>query len=196
MVRLAMLFAAIFWAVRAFGTEQGAFVGRVVVEWIDDDPFIQKMRVAERFGYRDSKGKVWLADGEHILDGRSFPPLTQELTGPVFAGELRRASLVYDYQCKAMIEPWRAVHRMFYEAVRTQGMPAIDAKLVYTSVYALGPRWETKDSSCFRTCHSNLPSLSWKPQVEPDLLTPVMAWIRGADPSLEQIERRLNALIL
>lgn len=195
-MRFAILMLTMCCAAGVLAAQDGAFIGRVVAEWIDDDPFIQKLRLQQPFAYRDSRGSLWTADGAHVLDGRSFPPIAQDLIGPVFAGELRRANLMFDYQCKAMTMSWRAVHRMYHDAVLTQGVPALDAKLAYASVYATGPRWETRDSSCFKTCHANLPALAWKPQVEPEVVKPVLEWIRANDPSIEQIERRVNAVVL
>lgn len=196
MVRTAILATALCCSLFAHAAQEAAFVGRVVAEWIDDDPFVQKIRLVEPFAYRDTQGKTWTADGAHVLDGRSFSPIASELIGSAFAGELRRANLVFDYQSKSMAHPWREVHRMYFDALRTKGVPSVDAKQIYAAVYATGPRWETRDSSCFRTCHSNLLTLAWKPQVEPEIVRPVLEWIRAQDPDIEQIERRLNAVVL
>jgi hypothetical protein len=171
------------------------FVGRVAVEWLDDDPFITRMRLLQPFAYQDARGKQWGAPEGAILDGRSLPVAFLDLIGPAFAGDYRRSSVVYDAQVKAMTEPWRAVHRMFYEASTTEGVPEMDAKLMYALLYSGGLRWETRDSSCFRTCHARLESLSWRPMAEAQEIEAVTQWIRKNDPDLDRIDRKLDEAI-
>jgi len=171
------------------------FVGRVAVEWLDDDPFVPRMRLLQPFSYEDARGKQWRAPEGAILDGRSLPVAFLDRIGPAFSGDYRRTSVVYDAQVKAMAEPWRAVHRMFYEASTAEGVPDMNAKLMYALLYAGGLRWETRDSSCFRTCHAQLASLSWKPVADAQEIEAVSQWIRRNDPDLDRIDRRLDEAI-
>jgi len=171
------------------------FVGRVAVEWLDDDPFLARMRLLQPFAFEDARGKQWRATEGAILDGRSLPVAFLDHIGPAFSGDYRRSSVVYDAQVKAMAEPWRAVHRMFYEASTTEGVPDMNAKLMYVLLYAGGLRWEPRESSCFRTCHARLESLSWRPVADARELEAAAQWIRQNDPDLDRIDRRLDEAI-
>src|ERR1041385_4295059 len=51
-----------------------------------------------------------------VIDGASIPqPLWSFMGGP-YEGKYLAASVVHDYYCSTRLEPWRDVHRMFYEA--------------------------------------------------------------------------------
>ena len=173
---------------------QGRFVGKVVVEWLDD-PFVAKLQLREDFGFEDQAGKLWLARQGQVLDGASIPLVFRDMIGMPFVGTYRRASIIYDYYCQAMSEPWRDVHRMFYYASLTEGAGEVNAKIMYAALYAAGLRWEMRGSSCFRSCHAAASSLSWKPQVEDKDVRPVADWIRQANPGLEEIDARVDAAV-
>ena len=173
---------------------QGRFVGRVVVEWLDD-PFVAKLQLREDFGFEDPAGKLWLARQGQVLDGSSIPPAFRDMIGMPFSGDYRRASVVYDYYCQVTSEPWRDVHRMFYYASLTEGVSEVNAKVMYAALYATGSRWEMPGSSCFKSCHAAAPSLTWKPEVEEKDVRSVVEWIRQTSPTLEQIDKRVDAAV-
>jgi len=181
------------WCVAA---ETPGFVGRVVVEWLDDDPFVPRMRLVEAFGFRDARGRHWHAEQGQVLDGRSIPLVFRDTIGPPFAGDYRKSAVVYETQCYAMQAPWREVHRLFYDASLAEGVPELDAKLMYMALYAGGLRWEQRGSSCFGHCHSAATSLSWMPLTSAEEIKPVADWIRRANPRLEQIDRQLDATVM
>jgi hypothetical protein len=178
----------------ALSAGQGRFVGTVVVEWLDD-PFVAKLQLREDFGFEDQSGKLWLARQGQVLDGTSIPLVFRDMIGMPFVGDYRRASIVYDYYCHVMSEPWRDVHRMFYNASLTEGVGEVDAKVMYAALYAAGMRWEMPGSSCFRSCHAAAPSLTWKPYVEEKEVGPVVEWIRQVNPALEEIDARVDAAV-
>src|SRR5262245_34093100 len=109
-------------ALSCSAAERGHFVGKVMLEWLDDDPFIQRMRLLEDFGFQDARGKTWIADKGAVLDGRSLPLLFRDTFGLPFEGTYRKTSVLYDHYCRTMSEPWRDVHRMFYFASVTEGV--------------------------------------------------------------------------
>jgi hypothetical protein len=186
--------AGIFTCAAALSASQGRFVGKVVVEWLDD-PFVAKLQLREDFGFEDQAGKLWLARQGQVLDGASIPPVFRSMIGMPFVGDYRRASVVYDYYCHVIAEPWRDVHRMFYHASLTEGVGEVDAKVMYAAVYAGGMRWEMPGSSCFRSCHAAAPSLTWKPYAEEKDVGPVVEWIRQVNPALEEIDARVDAAV-
>jgi len=175
--------------------EPGHFIGKVMVEWLDDDPFIPRMRLLEDFGFQDAQGKIWLADKGAVLDGRSLPLVFRDWFGLPFEGQYRKTSVLYDHYCRAMGEPWRDVHRMFYVGAVAEGVEDTEAKLMYMALYAGGLRWELKGSSCFRGCHASASALTWKPEIQNLDLKPVAAWIRQSSPSLEAIDEHLDGII-
>jgi len=184
----------VFFSAAALCAAEGRFVGKVVVEWLDD-PFVPKLQLRQDFGFVDQAGKLWLAPQGQVLDGASIPLLFRDMIGMPFTGDYRRTSIVYDYYCQAMSEPWRDVHRMFYFASVTEGAGEANAKVMYAALYAAGLRWEMPGSSCFRSCHAAAPSLTWRPQVEDKDVRPVVDWIRQANPTLEEIDARVDATL-
>ena len=176
-------------------SDQDRFVGRVVVEWLDDDPFIPQMKLLEDFAYQDAAGKRWLAPREEILDGRCLPLLFKDLVGAPFVGQYRKSSIVYDYYCRSMNEPWKDVNRMFYRASLTEGLAEADAKWIYGILYASGSRWEVRGSRCFASCHASASTLTWRPVIDQAALAPVLDWIRQTQPALDEIDQRLDATI-
>ena len=175
--------------------ESGRFLGRVMVEWLDDDPFIPSMRLLDDFGFQDPSGKTWMAQKGAVLDGRSFPLVFRDLFGVPFLGSYRKSSVLYDHYCRVMTEPWRAVQRMFYSASLTEGVDDSEAKLMYMALYAGGLRWEMRNSSCFSHCHASASSLTWKPDIRDVDLSPIAGWIRQASPELDAIDARLDGII-
>jgi hypothetical protein len=118
---------------------------------------------------------------------RSTPELPPET-------QYRKASVVHDYYSRAMQESWREVRRMLYGASLYEGLAPGEAKLLYATVYAGGWRWEPRGSSCYRSCHAAAGLLAWQPQWTQAEFQPIVDWLRGADPSLEEIEQRVDAL--
>jgi hypothetical protein len=173
---------------------QARFVGKVVVEWLDD-PFVPTLQLREDFGFQDQDGKLWLAPRGQVLDGASIPLAFRDMIGMPFVGDYRRASVVYDYYCHVMSEPWRDVHRMFYYASLTEGVGEVNAKVMYAALYAAGLRWEMPGSSCFKSCHAAAQSLTWRPYVEEKDLEPVVDWVKQANPPLREIDERVDAAV-
>jgi hypothetical protein len=180
-------------ALPSAAAEESRFIGRVVVELLDSVEFDHKLRLAEDFGFQDPDGKLWLARKDGILEGCSLPPEVRALLAPE-AG-LRKAIVVHDYFCREKSEPWRQTHRMLYHANLAEQMTRPEAKVLHMAMHAGGWRWETKQSSCFRTCHQGARVLAWKPVSEPGDMRPLIDWIWQQDPSLEEIEARVDSLI-
>lgn len=116
----------------------GHFTGRVVSEWLDDG---RNMRLVEPFSYVDSQGVVWDAPAGTIINGASIPWLFWRFIGSPLTGLYRRASIPHDAACTERSRDWRAVHRMFYEAMRTEGCEWWRANLMYWAVRLFGPKW-------------------------------------------------------
>jgi hypothetical protein len=146
------------------GGEWGRFDGKVVARWEDDG---RRMTLVEPFSYFDSRETHWAAPAGSVVDGASIPRAFWSLMGGPFAGEFREASVVHDVACEDRDRPWRAVHRMFYEACRCGGVDAIQAKTMYYAVFHFGPRWHDGERT---TIVDGLPQL--EPVVRDDTPAP------------------------
>ena len=175
--------------------DQGAFSGKVVIEVLDEIEFAQKLRLLDAFAFTDANGQAWLARKGSILDGETVPHRLSTLSGLPPPAEYRKAAVVHDYFSRDRTEPWRLVHRMFYQASAVEGVSEREAKALYAAVYAGGWRWEPKGSSCYRSCHVAAASLAWKPEATPAEVQPVLQWIAQTGPTLDEIDARLDAAI-
>ena len=191
MKKLVILAAGALLCAAALAQQPGRFVGKVVVELLDDVEHDHKLKLLEDFGYEDPGGKLWLARKDGILDGSPISPALRSLSLP-FLGDYRKASVVHDYFCRTRTEPWKQAHRMLYSASLAEGLTPLEAKLLYLAVYAGGWRWEVSGSSCYASCHASAASLAWKPAATQEELRPLVAWIQETDPGLEDIERKVD----
>lgn len=178
------------------GDEPARFEGRVVVEWLDDDPFIPRMRLVQDFGFRQSAGKLWRVPGGQVLEGRGVPPLFRDRIGTPFEGLFRKAAVVYDYATQSRAESWGDAQRMFYEAALAEGVTPAEAKAMYLVLQAQGTRWELPGSRCYGACHGGGEPLVWRPMVDDQRLARLLDWVRAGDPDLDEVESRARHAIL
>jgi hypothetical protein len=99
------------------------------------------MRLVAPFGFLDKRAKSWSVPIGTKVDGASIPQALWSLVGGPFEGKYRDASVIHDYYCDVRLEPWRDVHRLFYEAMLVSGVSESRAKVMYAAVYFGGPRW-------------------------------------------------------
>lgn len=175
----------------AHAGDTGRFEGRVAVEWIDD-PFVPSMRLVDEFAFTQAAGKRWRAPSGQLLDGKGLPPLFRTLVGQPFDPGFRKSSVIYDAAVHQMVEPWDAAQRMFYEAALSEGVFPADAKAMYAVLAVQGSRWEVKGSHCFGSCHGSTQPLEWRPVVDEAKVGELVAWVRSADPSIEEIDKRAH----
>ena len=192
---LLALFAAGMY-VTSGAADTAGFSGRVVVEVLDDIEFVHKLRLLESVSYVDSGGRQWLAKRGGILDGETVPRQFVTVGDLPFSSEYRKAAVIHDFYSREKTAPWKEVHRMLYDASIAEGVVENQAKLLYAAVYAGGWRWEVYDgSSCYRSCHTAVTSLAWKPKSTRQEIEPVLQWIMEAGPGLDQIDQRVDAAI-
>ena len=121
----------------------GRYFGRLLLEPLPDG---FHRRLAEAFGFLDARKKRWLVPQHAQVDGASIPRVLWTLIGSPFTGKYLPASVVHDYFCAVRLEPWQAVHHVFYEAMRASGVSSVRSKLMYAGVYFAGPRWSDIDT--------------------------------------------------
>jgi hypothetical protein len=113
------------------------FVGDVVGKWLT----LREMELQQDFVFIDVSGFRWCAPKGAIIDGASRPRLAWAFIGSPFVGEYRRASVVHDVYCQTKAQPHKLVHKMFYDAMRLDGVGFFKAKTMYFAVKLGGPKW-------------------------------------------------------
>ncbi|HEY0414620.1 MAG TPA: DUF1353 domain-containing protein [Allosphingosinicella sp.] len=177
---------------RPQGAAFGQFQGRVVVEWLDDAGDSRRMRLLEPFAYRDATGKVWKVPKGWTIDGASIPPMLWSMVGSPYTGPYRRASVIHDYYCDTKKESWKAVDRMFYDAMRAGGVGELQAKIMYKAVYQFGPRWTILTGPGLENGGAQV--VSYTAHYASDQSPDLDQWIRSANPGLEQIDEAVDKL--
>jgi hypothetical protein len=104
--------------------------------------FERRARLVDDLTYVDPAGRAWTVEKGFVTDGASIPRAFWTLVGGPFDGSYRDAAVVHDKYCVTHDKPWRAVHRMFYYAMRAAGVGEVEALTLYGGVMAGGPRWE------------------------------------------------------
>lgn len=115
------------------------FIGEVKVRWLGNEP--RKMQLLEAFQFRDKNEELWDAPINAIIDGASIPKMFWRVIGSPFVGRYRRASVIHDVYCVTKSRPYKQVHKMFYEAMRVDGVSWLKAKTMYYAVKIGGPKW-------------------------------------------------------
>jgi len=116
----------------------GSYSAEPKTEWLKDG---RKMKLLEQVTYTDPAAKVWIAPAGWIVDGASIPRAFWSVIGGPLEGQYRNASVFHDVACDQKSQPWKTVHRMFYNAMRCSGVNEIKAKIMYYAVYNFGPCW-------------------------------------------------------
>lgn len=176
----------------------GAYEGRVIVEWIQEDGPDRTMKLVESIKFTDPDGVEWVAPEGWEIDGASIPKIFWNLVGPPFVGDYRRASVLHDYFCDVKTRPWRDVHRLFYHASIAGGVSESKAKVMYAAVFAGGPRWKkikTTTKPGVRPQGVIEQTISAAPIVEEDKFDELVKWVNKEDPNLIEIETRVKTIV-
>lgn len=118
------------------------FEGEVRVEWLRHGGEDRMMKLLEEFVFVDDRGVRWVAPAGSIIDGASIPEMLWSATnGTPYVGDYRRATVLHDVACVERTRPSADVHRMFYDAMVTDGVGIARAIKMYTAVRLFGPHW-------------------------------------------------------
>lgn len=116
----------------------GRYEGDLIVNMLDDG---RRVKLVQPFAYIDPANQRWETPKDAIVDGASIPKILWAAIGGPFEGKYRNASVIHDWYCDRRSRPWKAVHRVFYDAMITSGVDPLQAKTMYAGVYWGGPRW-------------------------------------------------------
>ena len=174
---------------------KGHFVGQVVTRWLVQDGVDRDMELVEPFEYVDALGKRWSVPKGSRVNGASIPQALW-IFGSPYTGDYRRASVVHDYYCATMTEPWDKVHRMFLEAVIDDGLSVVSAKTMYAGIRMGGPRWELKKTKNLEgnEVMTPIPIVVLAPDTRQ--LEDLRQWVERTNPTPteidEEVERRIH----
>jgi hypothetical protein len=115
------------------------FEGAVVASW---DTNGRTMTLERPFAFVGPKCRRWSVPSGAVVDGASIPRILWAAIGGPFEGLYRNASVVHDWYCAVRTEPYRDVHRMFYEGMIAAGVPKWKALGFYWTVLKAGPSWD------------------------------------------------------
>ncbi|HEY8937460.1 MAG TPA: DUF1353 domain-containing protein [Cyclobacteriaceae bacterium] len=116
-------------------TTFGTFSGNPKTEWLTDDRDDDRnMKLLEDFTFSDTKGKVWLAPKNSIINGASIPRPLWSSVGSPYTDDYRRASIVHDVACDDKNVPRKDADVMFYYACLAGGCSKAKANILYAGV--------------------------------------------------------------
>jgi hypothetical protein len=107
------------------------FAGVVQTQWDKED---DEMMVVFALSYLDPKGRMWSVPAGFVTDGASIPRFLWSIIGPPFNGRYRVPALFHD---AAYCEPGMnraAADRMFFDAMREEGVSYIKARAMWAGV--------------------------------------------------------------
>lgn len=162
---------------------EGRFSADPAVRMLADG---RNMQLIDFFSYVDPMGQKWDVPAGTKTDGASIPRFLW-VTYPPFTGKYRLAAVVHDHYCQLRSRGWKDTHRVFYDAMRTSGVPEKTAKVMYGAVYGFGPRWGTRSEQ-----RGPAAERARSPVEQTKILRDLEAWISRENPSADDIEKALD----
>jgi hypothetical protein len=175
----------------------GYYSGYPETRWDSDG---RTMTLLNELRYTDPQGVVWIAPAGSKVDGASIPRSLWSFMGGPFEGRYRNASVLHDVAYEQKKKPPADCDRMFYNAMRCSGVSALEAKTMYYSLLRFGHHWRFPIKRAKKVKPSELAEQVEQGVVGEEIPKAIPAnaadidatrdWIRGNNPSLEQIEQR------
>lgn len=142
----------------------------------------------ERLVFIDSAGVEWIAPRGTLTDGASVPRLALWITDGRYDSQFLKAAVIHDAYCQAdnsercpgqyQSRPWKAVHRMFYEACLAGGTDPARARIMFAAVWLGGPRWNDPEHIL-----DGVPDDALRTE-----FAACEKWIEKEDPTVNEIE--------
>src|SRR4051794_19877534 len=181
------------------GHKWGYYSGAPVTRWESDG---RTMTLLSDLRYTDPEGFTWIAPAGSKVDGASIPKSLWSVMGGPFEGKYRNASVLHDVAYEQHKRPWQDCDRMFYNAMRCAGVSAVEAGTMYYSLVRFGHHWRFQIKRAKPVKRSELEaqaeaaSEEQYPKAAPVNANDIQGardWIRGNDPSLEEIDQRAGS---
>jgi hypothetical protein len=154
------------------------------------------MTLLNELRYTDPKGVVWIAPAGSVIDGASIPRALWSFMGGPFEGKYRNASVLHDVAYDQKARPPAVVDRMFYDAMRCSGVGAVEAKTMYYALLRFGRHWKFSIKKAKPVLPDSSEDLvNREPRtttLDPNEVNAIQQWIRQNDPTLDQIESRVD----
>src|SRR4026207_1212524 len=175
-------------------TKWGCFNGEPVTK---GNPDGRTMTLLTELRYTDPKGNIWVAPIGSIVDGASIPRALWSFMGGPFEGRYRNASVLHDVAYDQKNKPPAVVDRLLYDALRCSGVGAVEAKTMYYALLRFGRHWKFTVKKAKPVLPESSRPLLEQPSrsttVDPSEVGAIQQWIRQNDPSLDQIESRVDS---
>lgn len=177
----------------------GYYSGYVEARWEMDG---RSMTLLRELSYTDPDGVVWTAPAGSTVDGASIPKSLWSIMGGPFEGKYRNASVLHDVAYERHERPWQDCDRMFYNAMRCSGVGAVEAGTLYYSLYKFGRHWKFPIKKAKRVKPKDREREAAQQQqeeipraipVNQEQVDEARDWIRSADPTLEEIQQRVES---
>jgi hypothetical protein len=107
------------------------------------------MIVIRKATYLDPFGEEWVVNPGDRINGLTVWRMFWRIIWP-YAPRKREASAFHDVECESRSKPSWKVHRMFYNAMRANGVSKREADCWYFFVKHFGPKFEgdTDEDDC------------------------------------------------
>lgn len=131
--------------------------------------------LSEDLIFKDGQRRVWRTPAGYRSNGASIPKVLWSVIGGPLSGRYRIPAVMHDYFCDRRSHDWRIVHRAFYEGMRSAGVSATKAWIMYRAVHNFGPRWTQKidiPASCKPGANFNPDECVVNSDSKPDIVYP------------------------
>ena len=126
-------------------------------------------------------GLEWNVPNGYKTDGASVPAALWALYPP-FTGSYRSAAVIHDYYCDNKERSWQDTHKVFYFAMRAANVAEKTAKIMYTAVYLLGPRWGPGTRPGQRNAR-----VEATPEQQEEVVKELQALVESENPDLDSL---------
>lgn len=167
------------------------FVGEVAVRWDGDG---RNMTLIEAFGFIDALDRKWFAPKGFHTDGASIPTALWSSGYAPYVGKYRRAAVIHDFYCaienRTAVSAFYSsdtVHRAFYEAMVTDGVPKWKAGVLLAGVLWGGPQWKRAGAQVGFDEQRPSAITDRQPLTQKEVAE-LEGWVKASNPSAAQIE--------